>query len=644
MGILLKRRSWAPDDDRWYQAAGWISQAGLEVTETTALNVMTVASCVKVLSETVAQVPLISYRRLARGKERALKHPLYSVLHDRANPLMTSFQFRLTLTSHVARWGNGYAWIERDKVDRVKALWPLAPDRMTPKLDNSGAFVYEYNPHRGGKITYQPSDIFHVYGLGYGGLVGYSPIAIMRDAIGLAKAMEQFGSKFFKQGAKPSAVLSHPDSLGPETRESIEKSLQQQWGGLDNHHKLIVLEEGMQLLEVGMPADDVKFLASRKFQRAEIAGWYRVPLHMIQDLERSTNNNIEHMGIEFGVYSMGPWFVNWEQAIALRLFEDDAPEYFAEFKSDGLMRGDAKSEAEAMWSRFQMGAMSPNDIREIKNENPVEGGDQLFVPLNMVPLNRPIPPSTDGETKTRSLPMETRSAEYRRRLAVSYQRVFEDAVARILRRERADVMRQAEKDLAKRSASDLSTWMEAFYESHQEFIRQNMAAPTEAFAEAIRVAAVEELGAEVAASEISEFLDEYMAAYAKRHAYSSLGQLRQVLDENPDEPLDALATRFDEWEEKRPGKVARWETVRLNGAVAREVFRAGGVTKLRWVTHGPNCPICNNLSGKVVGIEEKFASKGDRLHMGNDKWMRLSGDHFHPPLHSSCDCSLVAES
>jgi len=367
----------------WLAAlGGGATASGVAVGEQGALKSSAVFACVRVLSETVASLPLIVYRKSGGEKNAAPGHPLNALLHDAPNEAMTSFTFRETLTAHVATWGNGYAVIERNGAGRTVALLPLLPDRTRPTRVQ-GRIVYRTRTERG-EIELEPDDVLHIPGLGFDGLVGYSVIGMARQAVGLALATEEFGARFFANNARPGAVLEHPGKLGEGARKNLAESVIDPLRGLANAHKVAVLEEGMKLHEVGIPPEDAQFLQTRKFQTAEIARIFRVPPHLIGDLEKATFSNIEHQSIEFVVHTIRPWLVRWEQELMRKLFAGD-PLHFPEFKIDGLLRGDIKSRYEAYATGINAGFVTRNEARALENLNPIDGLDAPLVPLNMTP-------------------------------------------------------------------------------------------------------------------------------------------------------------------------------------------------------------------------------------------------------------------
>lgn len=379
--------------DRWLveELGGGKVKSGVVVNEQSALRVTAYLAAVKIISETVASLPLIVYRRIQpRGKERAPDHPLYTVLHDQANSEMTAYQFRETLQGHILNWGNGYAEIERDGAGRVIGLWPLLPDRTWPERDQETQRLQYRTILPDGQQILLPSErVLHIPGFGFDGLVGYNPVKLAREAIGMALAAEQFGADFFGNGAKPSGIVEYPGRLSDEAYKRYKEEVQEAHGGLGKQHRLMVLEEGLKYHQVTIPPEEAQFLETRKFQVAEIARIFRVPPHMLGDLERATFSNIEHQSIEFVVHTIRPWLVRWEQAIRMKLLTPaERREFFAEFLVDGLLRGDIESRYNAYAVGRQNGWLSANDIREMENMNPVPGGDVYMVNGNMVPIDQ----------------------------------------------------------------------------------------------------------------------------------------------------------------------------------------------------------------------------------------------------------------
>ncbi len=631
--------------------AGSKAASGVVVNEQTALQATAVFACVKILAETVASLPLPVYRRLpGGGKERATDHYLYPILHDQPNPEMTSFEFRETLMGHLALWGNAYAEIERDGAGRVVALWPLRPDRMTVLRDDEG-LLYKYRLPDGTDAVLRQRNVMHVRGLSGDGLVGYSPIRMAREAIGLALATQEFGARFFGDGTHPGGVVEHPGRLSQQAHDNLERSLQKAYSGLGKSHRLMILEEGMKFTQIGIPPEDAQFLQTRRFQLEEIARIYRIPPHMLADLERATFSNVEHLAIEFVVHTIRPWLVRWEQAIKRDLFlPGERDIYFAEFLVDGLLRGDIESRYRAYATARQWGWMSANDVRELENMNPIPGGNIYLVPLNMVPATSAGQAQRIAECRA-WLPGEERalrSANIRRGVTNSYKKVISETVRRIIKREQADIMRAAEKYFGRRSVDPLlfDVWLQDFYREHEEFIESNMLPVLYALAEAINAATADEIGMEPGITpELEEFIRDYVAAYRSRHIGKSITQIRAALERaGPDygDQLKALQEEFDSWQD-RPDETAQEEAVRAGNAVALMTYTLGGVSKVRWVATSKSCPYCQSLNGKVVGTNTAFVKMGEELRPeGVEQPLVPSTNIKHPPAHAGCDCMIVS--
>ena len=372
------------------------STSGKAVNERSAMQMTAVYSCVRILSEAVASLPLHIYRYNDEGgKEKAIDHPLYFLLHDEPNPEMTSFVFRETMMTHLLLWGNAYAQIIRNGKGEVVALYPLMPNRMTVDRDEKGQIYYEYNTSKddaptmkGSMVKLTSTDVLHIPGLGFDGLVGYSPIAMAKNAIGMAIACEEYGAKFFANGAAPSGVLEHPGTIKDPSR--VRESWTRTFGGSSNSNKVAVLEEGMKYTPIAISPEQAQFLETRKFQINEIARIFRVPPHMVGDLEKSSFSNIEQQSLEFVKYTLDPWVSRWEQSMIRSLISaDEKSQYFIKFNVDGLLRGDYQSRMNGYAIGRQNGWMSANDIRMLENLDriPAElGGDLYLINGNMTKL------------------------------------------------------------------------------------------------------------------------------------------------------------------------------------------------------------------------------------------------------------------
>lgn len=364
--------------------------SGKPVNERTAMQTTAVYACVRILAEAIASLPLHVYEyQDDGGKKLVHDHPLYYLLHDEPNPEMTSFVFRETLMSHLLIWGNAYAQIIRDGAGRVLGLYPLLPDKMEVQRDDNGNIYYVYSRNSDenpmfkeyGNIKLKAEDVLHIPGLGFDGLIGYSPIAMAKNAVGMTLACEEYGASFFANGANPGGVLEHPGVLKDPSK--VRESWNSVYRGVNNAHKIAVLEEGMKYQQIGIPPEEAQFLETRKFQINEIARLYRIPPHMVGDLDKSSFSNIEQQSLEFVKYTLDPWVIRWEQSLQRSLLlPGEKGKYYIKLNVDGLLRGDYQSRMNGYAVGRQNGWFSANDIREMENMNPIpdeEGGNLYLI-------------------------------------------------------------------------------------------------------------------------------------------------------------------------------------------------------------------------------------------------------------------------
>lgn len=384
-GLVRPIQAHAPHDDFWYQPLGTASAAGVRVSEETAMKTSAVWACVRVIARTIGSVPLIVYeQRGDGGRERARHYYLYDVLHDSPNDEQTPLEFREMLTRHCLLRGNGYARIVPGRRGFAHQLVPLHPDLVEPERLESGRIVYRVRQPGGFSVVYNDEDIFHLRGVSADGLKGMSVLECARESIGLALATEQYGARLFAQNARPGGILKHKGALSKEASAKLKLSWEQAHSGVANAHRVAVLEEGMEWQQVGMTNEDAQFLATREFQVSDIARWFGVPLHMIQETSKQTSwgSGIESLGLGFVIYTLLPWATLWEQTIRRDLIVE-TNRYYAEHLFDALTRADIKTRYDAYAVGRQWGWLSVNDIRRRENDDPVVGGDVYLEPLNM---------------------------------------------------------------------------------------------------------------------------------------------------------------------------------------------------------------------------------------------------------------------
>jgi len=429
---------------------GFDRLAGLPTpTVNSSMTQPAVWACVRVLAETVATLPLHLYRTTrSGGRERATNHRLYNLLHRLPNQELTSFEFEELLTSHCATWGNAYAYMELNNAGQVIELWPLRPDRMRIWRMTTGELQYIYTLPGGEERRLAFWQVHHRRGLSSDGIVGYSPVRQAMLAIALSMATEEFGARFFAQGAQPGFLLSYPGVLKDDAYARLAKRWSSDTGGLTNAHKVKILEEGLKVEKVGIPPEEAQFLQTRVFQAQEVARMFRMPPHKIGLLENATFSNIEHQAIEFMTDTIQPWLRRNEAAMWRdMLTEAERQTMYMEYLVEGMLRGDTMTRYQAYAIGRQWGWLSVNDIRAMENRDPVADGDVYLQPLNMVEAGQPAPTATS--TGTRSV-------------ATWIAPIIEDAARRIVRREAQDLRSQGAKAL--RQADGFDAWLGNFYE------------------------------------------------------------------------------------------------------------------------------------------------------------------------------------
>lgn len=376
------------DFDKWLDGVwyGVSTKSGVNVSADTALSIPAVYDCIRVISEDVAKLPLFLYRRKGeRSRVKATDHPLYYLLHDAPNPDMTSLEYRETCTGHVLLRGNSFSQIIRNRRGDVARLIPLNPARMEVKRNASGALEYAYSEQMGSKRTFPADEILHIRGLSPDGIIGYSPVHVHADALGLVKASSNYASEFFKNNATPDIAFMHPAHLGPEAHKTLKDSLKKD----GDRQGSIILEEGMTIQQIGMSHEDSQFIESREFSIEEICQIFRMPPHKIAHMKQATFSNIEHQSIEYVVDTLQPWLARWEQRLNKQLLGPAlvAEGFYFEHAINGLLRGDIKARFEAYNFGRNGGWMSANDIRELENMNEIDGGDAYLIPANMIPAD-----------------------------------------------------------------------------------------------------------------------------------------------------------------------------------------------------------------------------------------------------------------
>jgi HK97 family phage portal protein len=376
---------------------GMVSTSGQLVTADTAMRVMAVYRAVRLLSQTLASLPLRIYQVMGNGAlAPAEQHPFHELLAYRPNKWQTPFEWKEQMQGHLELRGNGYSELIKDGRGRVREMIPLHPDRVYPKREFVPGFdeevqYYEFWPRNGPMRVIYPDEMLHLRGYSADGLIGISPIAIARETIGLAMAAEEHASRFFSNNGSPGGVLSTPKAMDEDAKKRLKKSWEAAHSGSRNAHRVAVLEDGLEWKQIGLDNKDAQFIENRKFQIREIARMFDLPPHKLMDMEQATFSNIEHQSMEFVQDAIRPRIVRWEEAM-LRdcLLPSDEGKYVLSFNLDALLRGDSAARAAFYKELFYVGAFSPNDVLRREGQNPYEGGDERFVPVNMQPISRAL--------------------------------------------------------------------------------------------------------------------------------------------------------------------------------------------------------------------------------------------------------------
>lgn len=663
--------------------AGADSYAGPMVTEATAMNYSAVYAAVRIISESVAMLPLFTYRTLADGgREKATNHPAYALLHRAPNPEMSKFEFIETLIAHAVLRGNAYAEIEWSNSGRPLALWPLNPAMMTVERVG-GNLIYTYRLPQGQETQLPAWRIHHIRGLSGNGVLGYSPIKFAMQSIGLGLALEEYGARFFGNGARPGGVLEHPGVLSDGAYERLKSSWNESHEGLSNAHRLKILEEGLQYKTIGVAPDEAQFLESKKFQISDIARWFRVPLHMLAELSNATFSNIEEQGQEFVSYTLQPWLERHEQALERDLFTTKEREsLYVEYLTNGLLRGRVADRYQSYQTGIMAGIMSPNEARSLENMNPYEGGDIYLAPLNMAEITpngvatpapaggrgaqlaggrdaalagvsretvfsgqfavAPATPPATAEQRAQSI------AQPRRAMMRAYVGLYEDVAQRAVRREVNDVRRALDSYLRKRSVADFTAWLDKFYGDLRSVLGDMFRPLMLSLAAQMTGSVAGELDIDDpgVTEELRQFVEAYLRQFADLTAVGSQKQIEAILSEaaqtNTD-PAPLIEERLQGWEESKPRKISRQQAFEAGNALIVATYGALSVTTLRWVTNSGACEYCQGLNGKVVGVREYFIQAGERISGSpGSEPMLVRRKSRHGPIHDGCECSVVA--
>ena len=633
---------------------GTQSVAGVSVTQEKALGLTAFWAGVRMISQTVAMLPCECFEVERQGYRRAVEHRAHKLVYIRPNPMMTPFTFKEVRIAHLLTWGNAYCEIEYDAANQPIALWPLLPDRTGVEL-RSGEKVY-WTTVGGQKVWLEARRVLHTPGLGFDGIQGYNVIKLHKDALGQAIATNQYGAEFFANSGRPSGLLVHPASPNPEERKALRESWNQMHTGLTKAQRTAIMWGGMKYEAISVPPEDAQYLGSREMSIEEVARILNINPILLQHFTKATTwgSGVAEFLTAFGTLTITPWCERDEDVLNHDLFtEAERGRFYVKYNTNALLRGDPETQAKVLEIKRRNGIINADEWRALSEENPLPDGlGQVYiVPLNMVPVdqlvNPPEPPPTvepEPSAASRSVPArENRSPVMRRRLQEAHRSAFEDGARRYVKRD-VEALRKAIRKAFESSdpIAHMSRWVDEFYPGQQVYIAQAMLPLVATLAAVIAAEAADEVGAEV--TDTAVFAQEYAAALAVREAGSSRGQVKALTAEVPAEELEAaLTTRADEWAEKRPGKVAQNEIVRVATGAARYAWAAVGITYLVWRAGPKACELCQQMDGRKVGIADYFLKSGESVTPSGVSGLVADSNVAGPPLHQGCGCSIVPE-
>ena len=464
-----ERESLANPTQQWLDSLSGTSSSGVNVNVSSTYSLPAWWCAVRLISDTIASLPLHIYRRENDSKAIAVDEPLYHLLHDSPNSEQTAFQLRQTMQAHLLTRGNAYMQIQRDGSGRIIALWPIHPDNIRVKKED-GRLWYEYNNER----VLSSSEILHIRGLGSDGIMGYSPIHMLKGSLGLALGEREYAASWFNNSAIPSGILTSPGRLSDDAAANLKRSWSAMHKGVKQGNKFAILEEGLKFQPISLPPEQSQWIESRRFSVQDIARIFMVPVHMLGELAAGASyGSIEQSSIEYVTYCIRPWLILWEQQLDKTLLGND-PDLFVKFKVDGLLRGDTTTRYNAYSIGRSNGWLSPNDIRSLEDMTPIEGGDEYLTPLNMVPLGSV---QDVGTTEVIGEPTPTKRSEVDMKsvLKPMMRRVAE----RIIQREVSALNRAVTKylDKDKPNVEHFLTWLTRDFQDQHKGVVASMLKP-----------------------------------------------------------------------------------------------------------------------------------------------------------------------
>lgn len=612
--------------DKW-SFMGSPSVSGLDVTEQSALGLSAVYSCVRIISESLAALPLVTYRNTRDGRRRATDLAIYDILHDQADDNLSAFMLVETIVSHACTYGNGYAYISRNRAGQVTGLTPVDPSTVEVKLTESGRVAYEVNTGQF-QGAWSSDEVLHIRALGPLGLVGYSPVGLARQTIGLGLASERYGAAWFGNSGTPSGILSVPGKMSDEAFQNLRRSWEKLHRGSANSARVALLEAGVEFKPISVTPEDAQFLETRRFQVAEVARIFRVPPSMLADLENAGSyGSIGELNRAFVVHTLTPWARRIESEIRLKLLPSSG-DVFSEFQFDHLLRGDLEKRFGAYQVARQAGFLSVNDIRKIENLDPIgEAGDRYLSPLNMEALVPGQDPGEPAEAMPEARALDEVSvAQLRDEARAKTRATWLQALEGIAQDEQRAVLGQLEKN-----PDELDTWAKRWFDQDYQRLAFRQVLPAlDALAEAVRLSVQQEIGKDPGSEPLAG-LENIARRFATRRSARSRASLVGAEDKR---------AAVESWAEAHTQELVEDEQRRAEGALVLEAFKRAQVAGVTWRSSGPGVW---SIDGETVKPGEPFVTRGQVVTNTDGQSYEARTDIRHTPLLTGDASYLVAK-